>query len=170
MHFSYFLKLYLFTNLWPHAQGIYLHIVVVQSLSRVPLFAMPWTIAHQAPLSMGIFWARMLEWVSMPSSRGSSQPRDWTQITCIAGRFLPTELEGKPKWKRKSLSHVELFVTSWTIQSMGFPRQEYWSGLPFPPPGDLPDTGIKPASLMSPVLVGRYFTTSDTWEALNFYV
>ena len=39
---------------------------------------------------------------------------------------------------------------------MGFPRQEYWSGLPFPPPGDLPDPGIEPAS---PVLVGVFFTT-----------
>ena len=49
--------------------------------------------------------------------------------------------------------------------SMGFPRQEYWSELPFPPPGDLPNPGIKPASLMSPALVGRFFTTSSTWEA-----
>ena len=49
------------------------------------------------------------------------------------------------------LSHVEFFVTLWTIGhqaplSMGFPRQEYWSGLPFPPPGDLPNPGIKPGS------------------------
>ena len=55
------------------------------------------------------------------------------------------------------LSHVQLFVTPWTIVcqaplSMGFPRQEYWKGLPFPPPGELPDPGIKPASLMSPAL------------------
>ena len=50
--------------------------------------------------------------------------------------------------------------------SMGFSRQEYWSGLPCPPPGDLPDPGIKPASLMSPALAGEFFTTSATWEAL----
>ena len=43
---------------------------------------------------------------------------------------------------------------------MGFPRQEYWSGLPFPPPGDLPHPGIEPVSLMSPALAGRFFTTS----------
>ena len=49
--------------------------------------------------------------------------------------------------------------------SMGISRQEYWSGLPFPPPGDLPDLGIKPASLLSPVLAGRFFTSSTTWEA-----
>ena len=47
---------------------------------------------------------------------------------------------------------------------MGFPRQEHWSGLLFPPPGDLPDPGIQPASLASPVLAGRFFTTSATWE------
>ena len=49
--------------------------------------------------------------------------------------------------------------------SMGFPRQEYWSGLPCPPPGDLPDPGIKPASLTSPALAGGFFTTSAPWEA-----
>ena len=51
----------------------------------------------------------------------------------------------------KSLSHVQLFGTPWTVAhqaplSMGFSRQEYWSGLPFPSPGDLPDPGIKPGS------------------------
>ena len=42
-------------------------------------------------------------------------------------------------------------------QSMGFPRQEYWSGLPFPTPGDLPDPGIEPVSLASPPLTGEFF-------------
>ena len=46
------------------------------------------------------------------------------------------------------------------------PRQEYWSGLPCPPPGDLPNPGIKPVSLTPPVLLGRFFTTSATWEAV----
>ena len=50
---------------------------------------------------------------------------------------------------------------------MGFSRQEYWRGFPCPPPGDLPDPGIEPRSLMSPALVGRFFTTSPTWEAQN---
>ena len=48
--------------------------------------------------------------------------------------------------------------------STGFSRQEYWSGLPFPSPGDLPDPGIKPTSLMSPALSGRFFTIGTTWE------
>jgi len=47
----------------------------------------PWTAAHQAPLSMGLLQARILEWVAIPSSRGSSQPRDPTQVSCIAGGF-----------------------------------------------------------------------------------
>ena len=57
----------------------------------------------------------------------------------------------KVKVKVKSLSHVRLFATPWTVAyqaplSMGFSRQEYWSGLPFPFPGDLPDPGIEPGS------------------------
>ena len=55
--------------------------------------------------------------------------------------------------------------------STGFPREEYWSRLPFPPPGDLPDSGIEPASLIPPELEGEFFTTSTTWEALvGFYM
>ena len=62
----------------------------------------------------------------------------------------------KDKWvlkrmKVKSLSRVRLFATPWTVvyqalQSMEFSRQEYWSGLPFPSPGDLPNPGIEPGS------------------------
>ena len=48
--------------------------------------------------------------------------------------------------------------------SMGFSRQEFWSGLPCPPPGDLPDPGMEPSSLTSPALTGRFFTSSNTWE------
>ena len=49
--------------------------------------------------------------------------------------------------------------------SMGFSRQEYWSGLPCPPPGQIPDPWIKPTFLMSPTLAGGFFTSSITWEA-----
>ena len=72
----------------------------------------------------------------------------------------------------RRFSHVRLCVTPWTIacqapMSTGFSRQEYWSGLLFPSPGDLPDPGIKPVSLTSPAVAGGFFTTSTTWEALN---
>ena len=53
---------------------------------------------------------------------------------------------------------------------MGFFRQEYWSGLPCPPPADLPDPGIDPVSLMSPALTGGFFTTSTTYNSFSFAV
>ena len=72
-------------------------------------------------------------------------------------------------------SHVHLFATLWTIAgqaplSMEFSRQECWSGLLCPPPGDLPNSGIKPASVMFPVFAGVFFTTSATWEDLEYYI
>ena len=133
----------------------------------------------------GILQAKILEWVAIPFSRGSSQPRSQTQVSHLAGGFFTSwatrEAHGNtqtsdlrmficspvyhgeklkttscPKtryWleREKSLSHVWLFETPWTIAyqaplSMGFFRQEYWSGLPFPSPGDLPDPEIKPRS------------------------
>ena len=84
---------------------------VEESGSRLPfcavhsciwLFATPWTIACQAPLSLGILQARILEWVAIPFSRGSSQPRDRTQVSCIADGFF----------------------TIWATRE----AQEYWSG------------------------------------------
>ena len=64
-----------------------------------------------------------------------------------------------------ALTHVQLFVTPWTVAnqaplSMGFPRQEYWSGLPFPTPSDLPDPETEPASLSTPALAGGFFITA----------
>ena len=76
---------------------------------------------------------------------------------CLLGRF----------------SHVRLFATPWTVArqaplSLGCSRQEYWSGLPCPPPGDLPNPGIEPVSLMSPALAGGFFTISTNWESQVF--
>ena len=84
----------------------------------------------------GIFQARILEWVAISFSRGSSQARDQAWFSHI----------GSP--------------------SMGFYRQEYWSGLPCPPPGDPPGLGMEPTSLMSPTLADRLITTSATCEAV----
>ena len=69
-------------------------------------------------------------------------------------------------------SRVQLFVTLWTVAyqvplSMGFSRQEYWSGLPCPLPGDLPNSGTKPTSLTPLALAGGFFTTSATWGVLQ---
>ena len=71
------------------------------------------------------------------------------------------------------LSCVRLFVAPWTVAhqdplSMEFSRQEYWSGLPFPTPVDLPNPGSETPSLVSPALVGGFFTSRATWEAHIF--
>ena len=87
------------------------------SLSHGRLFVTPWSVAHQASLSMGMLQARTLEWVAMPSSRGSSQPRDRTQVSRIAGVFFTIWITGE--------------------------AQEYWSGYPIPSSGDRPDPGNK---------------------------
>ena len=71
------------------------------------------------------------------------------------------------------LSHVQLFSIPWTVAlqaplSMGFSRQEYWSGVPFLLPGDLSDPGIQTASLASPALAGGFFiltTEPSIWKA-----
>ena len=52
---------------------------------------------------------------------------------------------------------------------MGFSRQEYWSGLPCPPPGDLPDPEVEPASFMSPALAGEFFTSESPGSPTNHY-
>ena len=70
-------------------------------------------------------------------------------------------------------SHIWLCTTLWTVAcqaslSMGFSRQEYWSGLPCPPPGDLPNSGIEPVSLHISC-IGRCFASSATLIALSIY-
>ena len=66
----------------------------------------------------------------------------------------------------KSLQLCLTIATLWTPQTVGFSRQECWSGLPWLPPGDLPNPGIEPVVLMSPALAGGFFTISITWEDL----
>ena len=101
-------------------------------------------------------------------NRWQKRMETWREIL-----FTRLEKELKESYKdaelhcAPSLSHVWLFVTSWTVarqapRSIGFSRQEYWSGFQCPPPGNLPDPGIKPISLMSPALAGGFFTTSTT--------
>ena len=110
----------------------------------------------------GIIPAWRTEWVPISSSRGSSWPRDRTASPALACRFFTTEPPGKPcsqhtcYWSfRCMLSCIGFFATPWTAACqaplcMEISRQAYWSGLPFPSPGDLPDPGIEPVSLASP--------------------
>ena len=106
----------------------------IQSLSCIWFFATPWTAACQASLSITNAWS-LLKLMSI------------ALVYIFNNKFFPL----KVKWKWNSLSCVWLFVTPWTIAhqaplSMDFSRQEYWSGLPCPPPGDLPNPGIEPRS------------------------
>ena len=117
----------------------------------------------------GILQARVLEWVAITFFRGSSWPSDQSWVSRIAGRFFkPSKPSGKPKcvvWSEvRSLSHVQLFATPWTVAyqappSMGFSRQECWSGLPFPSPGDL-------LAYQAPPSMG--FSRQECWSGLPF--
>ena len=83
----------------------------------------------------------------------------------------PSHPSGSSQCTSPEQEHVWLFVTPWsrvrqTPLSVAFSRQEYWNGSPFHTPGDLPYPRIKPVSLASPALAGRFFTNCATWEPL----
>ena len=103
---------------------------VLRHFSCVWLGATLWTVACQAPLSMGFSRARILEWVSMPSSRRSSQPRDQTHglscIFCTAGEFFTTEPLREPKSLQSCLTLCDpMDVVHQAFLSIGFSRQEH---------------------------------------------
>ena len=115
--------------------------------------------------------------VRMAIVKYSTMNQDWRgceEIRTLLHQCWNVNWE-KPLWRQCEcmLSHFSrawLFSTLWTVTcqaplSMGFSRKEYWSGLPCPPPGDLPHPGIRALSLMFPVLANMFFTTSATWEA-----
>ena len=114
----------------------------------------------------GISQARISEWVVISFSRESCQPRDGMRVTCIsciAGGLFTIEPLGKAlSFKGFCCLVAKSYLTlcnpvdHQALLSTGFPRQEYWSGLPFPSPEDHPDSEIEPAS---PALAGRFFTT-----------
>ena len=83
----------------PLPHGMAWLVCALSHFSRDLPFVTPWTVARQAPLSLGVLQARILEWVAMPSSRGSSQPRDRTQVSSFAAPqadSLSTEPPGRP--------------------------------------------------------------------------
>ena len=124
-------------------------------------------------ISQGQFLLRPLSWASghhmcpPQSSLWLVSPSLLTRTPVLKGP--PHEFNLMTCLYVCTLSRVWLFVTPWTAAcqaplSMGFPRQEYWSGLPFPSPGDLPDPGIESVTLVSPALAGGFLTISATWE------
>ena len=89
-------------------------------------------------------------------SNGEESASRAVDIACMLSRF----------------SGVQLFATLWTVArqaplSMKFSKQDYWSGLPCPTPGDFPDPGIEPVSLKPHAWAGGLSTTSTTWEAVD---
>ena len=140
--------------------------VKVKSLSCVRLLATPWTAAYQAPPSMGFSRQEYCSGVPLPSLMDCIDPWNYPRqntgvgsLSLLQGIFPTQGLNpGIPNCRQtlyqlshkgspKSLSHVQLFFNpmdrgAWRAPlSMWFPRQEYWSGLPFPFPGDLLDPG-----------------------------
>ena len=141
----------------------------VKSLSHVRLFVTPWTVAYQAPPSMG--FSRQEYWSGLPFPSPGDLPKPGIEpvSSALQTDTLPSEPPGKPCTSLVMLitvmfgshisvcmcaqlfSRVQLFETSWTVScqaplSLEFSRQEYWSEWPFPSPGDLPDPGIEPMS------------------------
>ena len=108
------------------------------SLGHVRLFATPWTVAHQASLSMGSLQARLLEWVAMTSSRGSSQPKDWTQVSCTTGGFFTV-------WATKGRRRILQWVAYPFSRGTSWPRNR---------------TRVS-------YIAGGFFTSWATWEALS---
>ena len=118
----------------------------------------PWPTAHRAPLSMEFSTQEYWSGLSFPTPRDLPDPGiKFTSLASpvLVGGFFTIEPLGKSlpmhEKKVKSLSRVQLFATPWTVAyqappSMGFSRQEYWSGLPLPSPEDLLDPGIEPGS------------------------
>ena len=160
----------------------------VQSLSRVRLFVTPWIAARQASLSITNSWSlpRLTSIESvMPSSHlilcrpllllppippsirvftnESTLRMRWPKYWSFSFSIIPSkEIPGLIFF-----CCVQIFVTLWTVAcqaplSMGCSRQEYWSRLPFPSPGDLRNPGTEPTSLMSPTLADGFFTTGAT--------
>ena len=130
---------------------------------RIPWREEPGRLQSMGSQRVRHFWATSLSL--------SQYIRNW--ISTTKADSLPLHHVGSLRWKWKkvkvkSVSHVQLCATPWTVAhqappSLGFSRQEHWSGLPFPSPGDFPNPGIK---LMSPALAGGFFTTEppDKWK------
>ena len=113
--------LWISPDLWVEASSLPAycsHKTESESRSVMSNSVTPWNNNNNASfLALGILQTRILEWVAIPFSRESSQARDWTQVSHIAGRFF----------------------TSWATRE----AHEYWSGWPIPSPTDLPKPGIK---------------------------
>ena len=108
-----------------------------------------------------------VEWLYLPWPSPVYYHSLWNCRTASTGAIPP--LQGFIACVLSHFSRVCLFATLWTVACQAplsmVSRQKYWSGLPCPSPGNLPNPGIKPTSLLSPALASRFFTTSTTWDS-----
>ena len=121
------------------------HECIRSCFSRVQLFATPWTVALQVPLSMG--FSRQEYWSGLPCPPPEDRPNpgikpESSPSPALQVDSLPLSHQGSPQTQYSDTNMLAYQVPL----SMGFSRQEYWSGLPFPSPGDLPGPGIEPGS------------------------
>ena len=106
---------------------------------------------------IGRFIYRKTHFTAWPMSECENSTKVWGCLFYVCGRAQSCLTIGNPM----NCSPQNL--------SMGFSRQKYWSGLPFPSPEDLPHSGIKPTSLVCPTLAGRFFTTSPPGKPVSFH-
>ena len=155
--------------------GIIHNLMLVLNRCYVWLFATPWTVAQGFP---GGLTGKESTFNAGDTGRHEFNPQvrkiPWRRAWQPTAIFLPRKSHGQKSlvgyspWGSQKFRHnwsdwahrFEQTVDLQAPPSMGFPRQEYWSGLPFPPPGDLPDPGIEPTF---PALTGRFFTTEPPW-------
>ena len=149
--------------------------IVVRLLSHVGFFCVPMDDSLPGSSVHGISQARTLEWVChflfqvIYLTQGLNPPLLHWQVDSLPLSHQGSSLDCVHVCVLSHFSSVWLFATLWTTAceaslSMGFSRQEYWSGLPCPPPGDLPHPGTEP---VPPELTGRFFTSVSPGKSLD---
>ena len=131
-----------------------------------------WVIFNHLNAVRGSFWLDALNRCHQSSLTVSEKPVGGLSLASVSwqlGTFIVLEFLCV-YYVPSCFSCVRPFTTLWTVAcqaalSMGFSRQEYWSRLSCPPPGDLPDPRMEPMSLMSCALAGRFFPTSARWAS-----
>ena len=160
----------------PNRNGLW---SAVKLLCHARLFATPWTIDYRAPPSLG--FSRQEYWSGLPFPSPGDHPNPGTEPSLLHSRqtLYCLSHQGSRKWSlmmyklarslclsAQSLRPCPTFATLWTVVcqsplSCGLSRQEYWSGLPFPPPWYLPHPGTEAMSSVTPVLQVESFTTES---------
>ena len=144
-----------FTHQWQTGQKCHLTSHIEGTMRNIP----PW-MALTLEAGASILWKANLQYVFTTSTISSLWTSNPNSLNYCKKKMI---------YVLSRFSCVQLSATQWTLAhqtplSIRFSSQEYWSGLPFSFPGNLPNPGIEPMSLRSSTLAGRFFTISATWE------